>query len=356
MAPDETIVRAKVAGALPDVALPDLGRTSVAAEFAEDNANRLSFGCGVPDEGDAEIADSDADALSQFLAMPNEYSPGYCEHLIAMHASQVAFAKSGRGGVPIDCRPTVPGAIAGRHVVTYWVDRASFGRFHTRTVTERELRQIDAARVWRWSLDELLTWKGQTVLDVALRLMREAFRLWGVQFIEVDDGHDGSVHMVHIKSQVIAGGTIGFAYFLGTVCGHVLCVIDSSWDGGLMGLSRLLTHECGHCVNLRHEPNGRTSDPQNRSVMSYTPPASGLFYGFHDGGELVDLPADRSLPELREWYGGEAVPIIGEPQPPEPQPPAGLLHRSSFKDTAGNSLSVSINRDTGNRPPGGIIW
>ena len=91
-----------------------------------------------------------------------------------------------------------------------------------------------------------------------------------------------------------------------------------------MGMARLLTHELGHNHGEEHEPNGRTSDNGTWSVMSYTPPPGGLFYGFSTGKSPYPdwLPMDRSLPSLREKYGGEYFPqdVVAPPVTP-PTPP-----------------------------------
>jgi len=310
-----TFQHLKAFGHLPNVSLTDVKAQPMLALNVEDDllSRRAKFPCGHPDEGDEEIAaQNDPGRLASLL----DLDEAQCAGLIKQHQRMVAFAKSGRGSWPKSCHDDIPGPHVGRHAATYHVDYDTFKNIHTRKVTERDLNNIDRTGVWRWDKEEIFDlWSGKPLINVALDLMVESYRIWGVKMVEVDTGYDGE-HNIHIMSQFIAGSTIGFAYFNNGTCGdHVTNHIDNSWDGGLMGMSRLLTHEVGHNMNLQHEFNRQS---WHHSVMGYDPPDTGLFYGFWRGGDPVGLPEDRSIPELREFFGGEPIPLADGPVLPDP--------------------------------------
>jgi len=281
--------------------------------------------CIHPDFPDAEIAAyTDAGKLSAelgFLVIDQ------CDSLISAHKHMLAAV--GKGSFPASCYPDL---YPNNHAVRVYLELDTFKPIHTRTVKESELEQILRAGVWRMTREQVWdTWSGKPMILVAMDLCNESYRRRGCAPIMADDGPNGS-HNIHILSKYIAGATIGYAYFNNGTCGnHVNNFIDNSWDGGLMGLARLLTHECGHNHDLPHTFNGQS---RHHGVMGYDPPPTGLFYGYSDGEAPHVLPRDPSLDQLIRQYGNEEVPPIDGPVIPTPTVPPfdGLIYGEEFEE------------------------
>ena len=265
--------------------------------------------CLHPDKLDVEIANAKPASLADNLACTQEEAIG----LIASHSKMAE--RTGDGSWPADCHPGHPGI----HAVKVFLDVDTFPDQYTRPVTSAELDDVIEAGVWRWTRAELENeFAGRPMVEVAMALCNEAYRLVGVKHVMVHDGPDGD-HQIHIKSVRLSGSTIGVAWFNNESCGdHVNNHIDSGWNPDLSDCARLLAHECGHNHNLEHEFAGQGS---HHGVMSYDDPPSGLFYGFSTGAAPHSLPRDPSLPDLERQYGGEEIPLDEGPVVPVEPPP-----------------------------------
>ncbi|MAH49393.1 hypothetical protein CMI37_26450 [Candidatus Pacearchaeota archaeon] len=329
-----------------DVSLSDLDSDSASSRIVTDEAIEAISGrmCFHPDEADEEIALADPGVISGRLDLDEESAVG----LKQLHERMLA-AKSGSGSFPIGCYPSFPE----RHAVKFFIDKDTFPEHYLRPVTAAELEQIVEAGVWRWSRQEIFDINsGRPMIDVAMWLSVEAYRLLGVQHIEVFDGPNGSEHNIHIKATNQPGSQIGVAWFNNGTCGdHVNNHLDSSYRPGLMACAKLLCHELGHNHNAQHQFRGQSS---HHGVMSYDPPR--LFYGYSTGQAPHVLPRDPSLVHFEEVYGLEPIPLTpgstGDVPAPV-DPPASDVVVTRFED---NGQEYVITRKGSPPSDTGGVW
>lgn len=266
--------------------------------------------CDHPDALDEELADADAAQLVDVLDMPFDR----CAQFVVAHKRLRRYADSAYNNArwPKGCHPEHPDI----HAVKLYIDWDSFPAHNMRPCTDAELEQIVEAGVWGMTLEEVKDrFASWPMAKVAHWLSDEAYRRIGCLHVHLDSGQSDQIHVV---SKPIPGSTIGYAYFPdGTCSDHVFQNIDTI-RFGLMSLARLFAHEVGHNHGEQHQFNQQS---YHHSIMSYSAPPSGLFYGFSTGEPPHSLPRDRSIDSLIEKYGGEPVEDPDEPAPPPPPTP-----------------------------------
>lgn len=303
----------KIYGQLPNVMAKDLPSQTISVQqkgLLEEHT------CGCPDVADQEIAetdDSEVDALAKLL----DISRAECIVIIDAHRrmllSDAEDYNNNRWG---KCHPDI---VPNNHSLTYYLDLDTFPSHYKRPTTREELERIVEAKVFRWTLEQLLDeCLGKPMVEVAYEwFIAEAYRVLGCQHIRVMTSSHAS-HNVHIYSTSLAGSVIGRAWFPDGSCkDHVDHQIDRNYKPDLIGMCKLGCHEFGHNHGEPHQFSGQNT---HQSVMSYSPPR--LFYGFSTGQPPHKLPTDRSLKSLTDKYGGVPVPLKDDPKPiPKPEDP-----------------------------------
>lgn len=334
----------KLLGHLPDTEVKDLASNPfipISDELLKLTNERM---CSHPDLPDPEIANANPDKLASDFKLDLEEAQGY----VTAH-DRMMKAANGQSW-PAGCydgEKSSHGHIhTGRHTVQFFVDYDTFnsrGPHYMETVTQRDLEWVKAAEVWRWSLEEIMDmWNGKKMLEVAVDLMVESYRLIGVSMIQVFTGPNGA-HNIHIKCVPLAGSTIGVAWFNNGTCGdHVNHHIDSGWRPALAGIAGLLTHESGHNMNFQHTFSNQGS---HRGVMSYSPPHANnrrQFYGFSTGKAPHVLPRDPALNQADRFYDTKPIPLaVGtEPTPTPPGEDDKPIVVGSFQD-GGTTYTVT---------------
>lgn len=358
----------KAFGRLPEVSLSEVSHDSPSRSLHQVDREILDGRtCGHPDAPDPEIAShDDPEKLASQLSM----DPEVCAGLISAHYRMMQSFRERllddspqrvSRSFPVGCHDDLKSPIfdhKGRNAATFFVDRDTFPSHYTRPVQTKELERISSAKVWRWSLEEILDlWSGKSMLDVAVALMVESFRVRGAAMIEVFTGPSGK-HNIHIRAKDIPGSTIGLGWYNNGTCGdHVDNHIDSTWRPGLFGTARLLTHECGHNWNLEHTFSGQN---RHHGVMSYDAPDDGYFYGFSTGESPYVLPRDPALRQLDSYLiSTDPVPLKGVTAPVKPpvaNPPedsADVLV-ARFRD-GGNTYEV-IRKGSKSHDDDILIW
>jgi hypothetical protein len=295
----------KAFGHMPNVPVDDIPDAAALVDPTTATLVTENRFCIHPDIYDEEIAKyDDPEKLSNFLGFPTEQ----CGWLIEAHKRMEA---TGSGSWPAGCYEQYPN----NHACTYFLERDTFPDHYKRPVSDEELEQIVTSRVWRWSREQVFDmWSGKPMLDVAMDLVNETYRLVGCAHIEKTDGPNGQ-HNIHIKSVPIPGSTIGVAWFNDGTCGdHVNHHIDSGYRPSLHPCAMLLAHEAGHNHDL---PHTFTNQNSHRGIMSYRPKYP--FVGYSTGEAPYDRPRDPSWPQLIRQYGGEPVPIDDPDPPPTPK-------------------------------------
>lgn len=298
----------KAFGHLPNVPVDDIPDAAALVDSTKATLVLEHRFCIHPDIYDEEIAkETDPERLVSLLGFPVEQ----CQWLIDAHKRMgvVRPTATGSGSWPASCYEQYPD----NHSCTYFLDRNTFPDHYKRAVSDTELEQLVSSRVWRWSREQIFDmWSGKPMIDVAMDLVNEAYRLVGCAHIEKHDGPEGQ-HNIHIKSVRIPGSTIGVAWFNDGTCGdHVNHHIDSGYRPSLHPCATLLCHEAGHNHDLPHTFSNQNS---HHGIMSYSPKYP--FVGYSTGEAPYDRPRDPSWSQLIRQYGGEAVPI-DDPDPPPP--------------------------------------
>lgn len=314
---NQTTQQLKAYGYLPAVGLNNLADSSATHRAALIDSDVLAGRvCGCPDMPDEEIANANQGDVAKALAMEMP------DALALQVAHRRMLQATGRGSWPAGCHMELY-PHADRHAVTYHVRRRTCNRNYLRKTTRDEITHLIGAGVWPWSVEEALDkWAGKPLLDVALEVVREAYRRIGVWLIEMPEerGHD-----ILLLCRPIPGSTIGIGWFPDGTCTDVVeSHYDSSWQPSLYRLCLLLAHELGHNHLLQHTFSGQN---RHRGVMSYNWPSN--FYGFLEGDEDI-LPRDPSWGPLTRFFGGEPIPLEPGQLPPGPTPgitlPPHTLH------------------------------
>lgn len=132
-------------------------------------------------------------------------------------------------------------------------------------------------------------------------------RKWAAEFglaVRYTKGPRNPTHFFEFL--FLAGSTIGINYFpQGSTCNQVVYgKIDSGFRSSAVGHANLWAHEqIGHGVGLNHTRGGY----MNSSLIVINP------------FTIVGDPSER---RLRDYFGGDRVPLDDEPAPPPPPPPA----------------------------------
>lgn len=137
-------------------------------------------------------------------------------------------------------------------------------------------------------------------------MVQEAYREIGLLILETDDSSKAN-HVLSFES--LGGSTIGLAIVgTGQRCNtQIWLKIDKNYLPSAVRVAQVVAHEFAHNMGVGHI----AGDPiQNSSVVNQD------WNGSFKGTALGNV--------LSQMFGGEPVPRIGGPQPPdEPQPPTG---------------------------------
>jgi len=301
----------KAYGRLPGVLAKDLASVgAIGDSIKKELATRT---CGCPDAPDREIAETDnIGKLAVLLGASVEECEGIVDAHRRMLLSDSGDYNNNRWG---KCNPAL---YPNNHSLTYFLDLDTFPAHYKRPVTREELEQIVEAKVFRWTLEQLLDeCLGKPMVEIAYEwFVTEAYRVLGCQHIRVFDGPNGK-HNIHVYSTRLGGSVIGRAWFPNGSCDdHVNHQIDSGYQPGLIGMCKLGTHEAGHNHGEGHTFSGQST---HHGVMSYDPPR--LFYGYSTGKSPHVLPKDPAIQSLIDKYGGIPVPLKDTPTPTPPKPP-----------------------------------
>ena len=363
----------KAAGLRPNATLEQ-----VKTEQADDQMRALADEqlpderCGHPIEPDVEIALATVDEISLSLDVDAEHAEALKQmHRRLAYGRNVAIAldaidgfgartaTTGAGSWRVGCNDDWPD----RHAVYYHVNRDSFPSDNFKDIiSDADLQgYVDTNS---WGIKDLAHAKrilgGKTNLDVGLIVgLQWTYARRGILMLETDDRDKAQIR---IYSKFISGSTIGYAYFNDTRCNdRVNHVIDSSWRPRKPAHSyaRLFGHEGGHNNNLEHQFRRQQT---TRAVMGYTPPSSGLYYGFSEGTIAGAPPLDPSVAILDRFFGSDPFPYTALPIHPgsddpitPPPPPTGgwppKVGDVASMQIAGTNLQLLITAVGGNPPP-----
>ena len=311
----------KLRGRLPDVPVADIPTSAYMPTPADTEA--LGSPCACPDDVDDEIIKGDPNALATELDVTKEeveYAQRSMERLKqkreVQRRARPPAAATGSGSWPAGCYPN---EYPEHHSALIYLERESIVSSKFRDLTTSEIDSFVGTNVWG-DREEFMDRYGRLPMyDAVFALMIEACRRIGIALTPIDDGPDGSDHNMHVKGERIPGSTIGWGEFPNGTCGdHTLARIDNDFTAGAHSQCWLLLHEVGHMLGLEHEFQGQRN---HRSIMSYSNVTP--FVGFYDPRVMPqrsDRQADRSLPELKEFFGGEPVPVEGTDPGPDPEP------------------------------------